>query len=105
WKGLAERCTEDDALRLLRQALSSYEHWWEIEFSRDHDHFRLLGDDNIRRYVPFYVIRVRLESSDTLFELATRAAAARITGARVIISSDEGLQHPLVRLLDDCTDT
>jgi RHH-type proline utilization regulon transcriptional repressor/proline dehydrogenase/delta 1-pyrroline-5-carboxylate dehydrogenase len=93
------------ALPLIRQALASYEHWWEAEFSRDHDHFRSLGEDNIRRYVPFSVIRVRFTEADTLFELVARAAAVRITGARVVISSDERFQHPQIRLLDDCTDT
>jgi hypothetical protein len=64
----------------------------------------LLGEDNIRRYVPFPVVRVRFEKGDTLFDLFARASAARITGARVVISSAEGLDDPLIHLLDECTD-
>ncbi|HND53989.1 MAG TPA: proline dehydrogenase family protein, partial [Pirellulaceae bacterium] len=33
----------------LERALESYSHWWREEFSREHDHFQLLGQDNVRR--------------------------------------------------------
>jgi len=85
----------------LQSALRSYAIWWRDEFSRSHDHFRLLGQDNLRRYLPFTTIRVRVTDRDSLFEIMARAAAARVTGARVIVSMppecDRRALDPLVR--------
>jgi RHH-type proline utilization regulon transcriptional repressor/proline dehydrogenase/delta 1-pyrroline-5-carboxylate dehydrogenase len=91
--------------RRLRQALESYDRWWIVEFSREHDHLRLLGQDNVRRYRPFGEVRVRVTEGDTLFEVFARVAAARATGARVIVSSlpANGKRNPTVDLLDACT--
>jgi RHH-type proline utilization regulon transcriptional repressor/proline dehydrogenase/delta 1-pyrroline-5-carboxylate dehydrogenase len=90
--------------RLLR-ALASYDAAWTAEFNREHDHFRLLGQDNFRRYLPFRAIRVRVAPEDTFFEIAARAAAARVTGARVVISQPIELDSPAVRRLDELTDS
>jgi RHH-type proline utilization regulon transcriptional repressor/proline dehydrogenase/delta 1-pyrroline-5-carboxylate dehydrogenase len=89
--------------RIIR-ALASCDYWWTEEFSREHDHFRLLGQDNIRRYLPFRWIRVRVSQGDSLFSIFTRAAAARVTGARVIVSSAATMESQVVRLLDELTD-
>ena len=88
----------------LLQAISSYYRWWREEFSREHDHFRLLGQDNFRRYLPFEVIRVRVASQDEAFDIFARACAARVTGARVVVSSPAGLANKAVKLLDELTD-
>lgn len=84
-------------------AIESYDHWWLKEFSREHDHFRLLGQDNIRRYRAFREILVRVTSQDDLFEVFARVCAARITGARVVISSSHGFTSPVLVLLDELT--
>ncbi len=88
--------------RLLR-AIVSYDHWWREEFSHEHDSFRLLGQDNLRRYQPFQVIRVRVTAADTAFDIFARACAARVTGARVILSTNPGHPHPAVAILDGLT--
>jgi RHH-type proline utilization regulon transcriptional repressor/proline dehydrogenase/delta 1-pyrroline-5-carboxylate dehydrogenase len=67
--------------------LHSYEEWWHAEFSRAHDHFLLLGEDNFRRYLPLRVVRVRVHRDDSPFEIFARVAAARRTGARVVVSA------------------
>ncbi|HVK57501.1 MAG TPA: aldehyde dehydrogenase family protein, partial [Candidatus Kapabacteria bacterium] len=95
---------EANAQRLL-VAISSYDGWWQEEFGREHDHFRLLGQDNIRRYLPFQEIRVRVAEGDTLFDLVCRACAAHVTGARVIVSSPVGVNLAAVKLLDEITDS
>jgi RHH-type proline utilization regulon transcriptional repressor/proline dehydrogenase/delta 1-pyrroline-5-carboxylate dehydrogenase len=91
--------------RRLLQAIQSYDHWWRNEFSREHDHFRLLGEDNVRRYLPFGVIRVRVTPQDTPFDIFARTCAARVTGARVVVSSPPGSVPDAVRLLDEWTDS
>jgi RHH-type proline utilization regulon transcriptional repressor/proline dehydrogenase/delta 1-pyrroline-5-carboxylate dehydrogenase len=92
------------SFRLLR-AIGSYDRWWRDEFSREHDHFRLLGQDNFRRYLPFKVIRVRVSPQDEAFDIFARACAARVTGARVVVSSPAGMAHDAVKLLDELTDS
>jgi RHH-type proline utilization regulon transcriptional repressor/proline dehydrogenase/delta 1-pyrroline-5-carboxylate dehydrogenase len=70
----------------LRNALMSYERWWDEEFSRMHDPSRLVGEDNFRRYLPMREVRVRVHAEDSAFELFARVAAARRSGARIIVS-------------------
>ena len=50
--------SEEERNRIFA-ALESYARWWDVEFSREHDHLRLPGQDNFRRYLPFREIRVR----------------------------------------------
>ena len=90
--------------RLLR-ALESYDFWWREEFSGEHDHFRLLGQDNVRRYLPFSVIHVCVTPGDSLFDLIARVAAARVTGARVIVSHSPDTDSPDLKLLNRLTDS
>jgi len=89
----------------IQQALASYDAWWNAEFAAAHDHFKLLGQDNFRRYQPLAEIRVRIAPADSLFDVFARAGAARVTGARVVISSPPGLESGAVRLLDELTDS
>jgi RHH-type proline utilization regulon transcriptional repressor/proline dehydrogenase/delta 1-pyrroline-5-carboxylate dehydrogenase len=91
-------------LERITAALLSYDHWWREEFSREHDHFRLLGEDNIRRYVPYPLIRVCIRPQDSLFEIFARVAAARVTGARVLVSHAPDHPSEHLSLLDECTE-
>ena len=56
------------------------------EFSKTHDHFKLLGQDNERRYVPFEYVCVRVHADDSAFEIFTCACAAHLAGCRVTVS-------------------
>jgi RHH-type transcriptional regulator, proline utilization regulon repressor / proline dehydrogenase / delta 1-pyrroline-5-carboxylate dehydrogenase len=93
---------ESDAPRMLC-AISSYDRWWRDEFGCEHDHLRLLGQDNVRRYLPYREIRVRVTPADSIFQIVARACAARATGARVIVSAPPDL--PGIGLLDQLTRT
>ncbi len=73
------------------------------EFSRRHDHFRLIGQDNLRRYLAAGNLRIRLHPDDTLFDLLTRVAAASAAGCRITVSSPPGLESPKVQLLKTLT--
>jgi RHH-type proline utilization regulon transcriptional repressor/proline dehydrogenase/delta 1-pyrroline-5-carboxylate dehydrogenase len=97
---------QDDAAH-LHAAIASYDHWARLEFLQSHDHFRLLGEDNLRRYLPYNRVRVRVHARDTLFEIFARAAAARAVGARVVVSTPPGLSRDsaaVVEQLDRLTD-
>jgi RHH-type proline utilization regulon transcriptional repressor/proline dehydrogenase/delta 1-pyrroline-5-carboxylate dehydrogenase len=93
----------------LASAVASYDRWANEEFKPSHDHFRLLGEDNLRRYLPVEMVRVRIDPGDTPFEVLTRVAAAQAAGARVIVSTpDQELGSSLEELvdkLDEVTDS
>jgi RHH-type proline utilization regulon transcriptional repressor/proline dehydrogenase/delta 1-pyrroline-5-carboxylate dehydrogenase len=92
-----------DIYRQLLTALNSYDRAWREEFSREHDHFRLLGQDNIRRYLPFHAVHVRVTGKDSLFEVFARVAAARTTGARVVVSHAPEASEAVLQLLERTT--
>jgi RHH-type proline utilization regulon transcriptional repressor/proline dehydrogenase/delta 1-pyrroline-5-carboxylate dehydrogenase len=96
-----------DVSRVLG-AIGSYAHWARMEFQQAHDHFRLLGEDNFRRYLPVEALRIRAAPEDTLFEIFARAAAARAAGCRATVSIPPPVDGPAasaVELLDRLTDS
>ena len=76
----------DDRMRLAA-AIDSYLHWSAAEFAAAHDDFRLIGEDNFRRYLPIAHLWIRLDNADSPFEVIARACAARAAGCRVVVSS------------------
>jgi RHH-type transcriptional regulator, proline utilization regulon repressor / proline dehydrogenase / delta 1-pyrroline-5-carboxylate dehydrogenase len=56
------------------------------EFGGEHDHFKLIGQDNVRRYLPCANVRVRVHGDDSAFEIFTRVCAARVAGCPVTVS-------------------
>jgi RHH-type proline utilization regulon transcriptional repressor/proline dehydrogenase/delta 1-pyrroline-5-carboxylate dehydrogenase len=86
-------------------AAASYERAMREEFSREHDHFLLIGQDNVRRYLPVGTVRVRVHEADTAFELFARACAAHVVGNRVVISVPRGLSSSAVQRLEQLTES
>jgi RHH-type proline utilization regulon transcriptional repressor/proline dehydrogenase/delta 1-pyrroline-5-carboxylate dehydrogenase len=89
-------------------AIRSYSAWAELEFRTMHDHFRLLGEDNFRRYLPVEPLRIRVHPDDSLSEIFCRACAARAAGCRATVSMPVGLTSAAagaVALLDQLTDS
>jgi RHH-type proline utilization regulon transcriptional repressor/proline dehydrogenase/delta 1-pyrroline-5-carboxylate dehydrogenase len=101
-RGLAARPGEDDA-RIVAAALS-YERNQREEFGVEHDHFRLVGQDNVRRYLSVGSVRVRVHADDTAFDVFARACAAHVAGCSVVISTPPGLESPVVRRLEELTE-
>jgi RHH-type proline utilization regulon transcriptional repressor/proline dehydrogenase/delta 1-pyrroline-5-carboxylate dehydrogenase len=81
------------------RAIKSYRYHWEREFAVEKDYFHLRGQDNIHRYLPLGVVGIRLHEADSLFEVLTRIAAARITGNTAVISIPDGLNNPVTTFL------
>jgi RHH-type transcriptional regulator, proline utilization regulon repressor / proline dehydrogenase / delta 1-pyrroline-5-carboxylate dehydrogenase len=94
----------DEAERIVAAA-QSYEHWMGVEFDRPHDDFKLVGEDNFRRYVPHKEIHVRVHAEDSPFEIFARALASHTAGCHAVISSPSDLDSPAVALLDELTDS
>jgi RHH-type proline utilization regulon transcriptional repressor/proline dehydrogenase/delta 1-pyrroline-5-carboxylate dehydrogenase len=92
----------------VMDAIDSYSTWAIDEFHQAHDHFRLLGEDNFRRYLPVEPMRIRIHADDTLFEIFARAAAAHAAGCRATVSMPQdlgGAPAEAVGFLDRLTDS
>jgi RHH-type proline utilization regulon transcriptional repressor/proline dehydrogenase/delta 1-pyrroline-5-carboxylate dehydrogenase len=87
----------------LRAALAGYDRAWREDFSVAHDDVRLLGQDNLRRSLPFAAVRVRIVPADSWFDVVARVAAARVTAARVIASFADGCPAAWRETLDEWT--
>jgi RHH-type transcriptional regulator, proline utilization regulon repressor / proline dehydrogenase / delta 1-pyrroline-5-carboxylate dehydrogenase len=75
-------------------------YWMEEEFRREKDYFKLKGQDNIFRYRPYDRILVRVHEQDTLFDILTRVAAARIAGCKTVLSMVPGIRSSAVEFLN-----
>lgn len=87
----------------LVDVAQSYEHWMATEFEPRHDHFRLVGEDNFRRYLPIKEVRVRYDARDSLFELFARVLASRTAGCHTVVSSSPGTESELLAALESLT--
>ena len=106
----SEDWSTDEVLNQLDIALRSFAFQFATEFGRQHDHMRLIGQDNFRRYLPVRELRIRVHESDTAFEILARVAAARSVGCRVTVSllpaMDSGsVAAKLLRWLDHATES
>jgi RHH-type proline utilization regulon transcriptional repressor/proline dehydrogenase/delta 1-pyrroline-5-carboxylate dehydrogenase len=95
--------TPEEIARLLA-ALASYDRYAHDEFAVAHDHFHLLGQDNLRRYLPIRELRLRLHPEDTAFELFARVAAARSVGSRITVSAPREFESAALTLLGQWTE-
>ena len=93
-----------DAERLAAAAVS-YEAAQLDEFGREHDGFRLVGQDNVRRYLPCEAVRVRVHPEDTAFELFARVCAAHVAGCRITVSVPAAAPVPAVASLEELTES
>jgi len=93
-----------EAERIITAALS-YERNQQEEFAVEHDHFKLVGQDNVRRYLSVGSVRVRVQADDSAFEMFARACAAHVAGCGVVISVPPELNSPDVTLLERLTES
>jgi len=92
-----------EQIRRVLTAIGSYDLYMTEEFGCQHDHFRLIGQDNLRRYLPVEHLRVRLDGDDTLFDVFARVCAAKVAGCRITVSTPPDIDSPAVRLLEELT--
>ena len=89
----------------LSSAFESYDRAAADEFLQSHDHFRLLGQDNIRRYVPVPLLVIRLSPQDSWKEIIMRVAAAKAVCCRAIVSAASGVHTETLQRLHDMTES
>ncbi len=85
-------------------AMKSYDLHQREEFGRDHDYFRLIGQDNFCRYRPVEQLRIRIHREDTFFDIFARACAAKTAGCRSTISIPPGTHSLAITALENLTD-
>jgi RHH-type proline utilization regulon transcriptional repressor/proline dehydrogenase/delta 1-pyrroline-5-carboxylate dehydrogenase len=103
-RGAATQLSTAELERILTAAVS-YERNQQEEFVGMHDHFKLIGQDNFRRYRAFREIRIRLHAADTAFDVFSRVLAARVAGCRITVSLPPKLELPVLELLESLTDS
>jgi RHH-type proline utilization regulon transcriptional repressor/proline dehydrogenase/delta 1-pyrroline-5-carboxylate dehydrogenase len=81
------------------RAIHDFLHEYDAEFSREHDFFKLRGQDNIFRYLPVGHLVIRLHAEDSLFDVLARCAAAVVLELDYSISMEPGLDTPAVHFL------
>ncbi len=98
-----ERINEADR-NAIATAIRSYDKAFSEEFGLEHDSFRLIGQDNIRRYLPVGELRLRIHEDDSAFDIFARAAAACAAGARITVSYPPDGMTPAVEALEHATE-
>ncbi len=89
-----------DAVRVQRveTAIKRFEEATETQYLRIDDPTKLLGQDNLRRYVPVSHLRIRLGRQDSIDDVLIAASAAVLTRCRAVFSY---AGDPLVQELID----
>ena len=92
------------------RSIQSFATQMRDEFGIQHDHLRLVGQDNFRRYLPVRELRIRIDAADSPFEILARVAAARSVGCRVTLSYPAALDaqstaSQTVRWLDKASES
>lgn len=93
----------NDTSRLVK-LIAEFDEAAQSEFLKEHDHFKLIGQDNIRRYLPVPQLCVRISELDTWYDMVARVAAAKSVGGRVLVSSPPGVHDDLLQTLHDITE-
>ncbi len=83
----------------LDAAVQSYLEEHEREFNKEHDYFKIRGEDNIFRYLPLSKVALRVGKKDNLFEIVSRILAARISGVGLHVSLEATLENSVSSFL------
>ena len=92
----------------IPRVVAALESYWanrQAEFGRTHDHFRLVGQDNLRRYLPVRRLHIRVDPADSLFDTFARVCAARAVGCRATVSLPRGWSSAATDWLQELTDS
>jgi RHH-type proline utilization regulon transcriptional repressor/proline dehydrogenase/delta 1-pyrroline-5-carboxylate dehydrogenase len=93
-----------DFPKLFNELLAAFSKSWRDEFGVAHDHFKLVGQDNYRDYVPLGAVVVRAHPNDSAFEIFARVCAAHATNNQVTVSVPRGFRSEALTMLDELTE-
>ncbi|MDG2208342.1 MAG: bifunctional proline dehydrogenase/L-glutamate gamma-semialdehyde dehydrogenase [Pirellulales bacterium] len=99
----AEEILSTPAVHSLTATLHGYEDHYIREFSGEHDHFLLVGQDNIRRYLPVERLMIRIEADDSVEDVLLRIACGYLTDLSFSISLSPKCGETIRRLASTVT--
>jgi len=99
------RGVQASELARVVRAIDSFAAAYADEFGVRHDHVKLVGQDNYRRYLPVAAFRVRLHPDDSTFDIFARVCAAKTVGCGITVSAPVDYSSPALALLDDLTES
>lgn len=88
---------------MLLAAILDYDRYATSEIKPTHDTLRLLGQDNLRRYQPMTLVRIRVAEADSWLEIFARAAAVIAVGGKATISHSPGVHSEAISTLEELT--
>jgi RHH-type proline utilization regulon transcriptional repressor/proline dehydrogenase/delta 1-pyrroline-5-carboxylate dehydrogenase len=74
---------------------ASYAFYYNNYFVLDHDPSRLLGQDNLLRYLPYHHVAFRIQQGDALIDIMRVIAAAMTCGTLLTVSADSDIIQSL----------
>jgi RHH-type proline utilization regulon transcriptional repressor/proline dehydrogenase/delta 1-pyrroline-5-carboxylate dehydrogenase len=86
------------------RAAGSYSQSFCEEFGQSHDHFKLIGQDNFRRYLPVRELRIRVQPQDSLLGIFARLCAARVARCRTTVSAPPNCHSAALEELEELTE-
>ncbi len=93
----------DDQWRRLLAAILDYDRFAVKEIRPTHDSLQLLGQDNLRRYLPMTHMRIRVAATDSLLDIVARAVAVVAVGGRATLSYPSGVHRTAIDALEVLT--
>ena len=99
---LREQLSDDQWLMLLH-IIVDYDRFATREIRSEHDSLRLVGQDNVRRYLPMTHIRIRIDARDNWLEIVCRALATIAVGGRATLSYASGVHDRAVATIEQLT--
>lgn len=79
----------DEDSKLFLSSVGNYSFFFLHYFSQDHDPMKVLGQDNIQRYLPLSEIVLRVSKTDKDVDVLRAVAAGKIVGASIECSMSE----------------
>lgn len=87
----------------LGEVLTSYDDFAAEEIAVKHDTLRLIGQDNLRIYLPLNYLRIRVSATDEPLDIIARMVAAKAAGGRSVVSAKPGEHKQLLDELEELT--
>ncbi|QDT02539.1 Bifunctional protein PutA [Rubripirellula lacrimiformis] len=105
WVGeLSGTGIDDELRRSLMQMVDECSRAMQVEFSGSHDTVRLLGQDNLRRYLSVKGLTIRVEAGDSQSDLLSAVIAAVSVQTPVTLSIDPKVPDEWIEWLDAAAD-
>jgi len=87
----------------LRSAMLSFDTFAREELHLEQDHLKLIGQDNVTRYLPATPLRIRVSAKDHPVDICLRALAASAAKCRAIVSYPDGVHEATIAVLEKLT--